>query len=787
MASMVDWVHEETRQGTGVHVDSSSSSGRRSGWGLRGARGGHHEAGRGRGSSEVTPASKAKAPPSPTNKHGGDGSEAVELYVCYRREEATAAEMPARMHAQESAEDEALSTGFGQLPNAHSTCASDQRTGSDASTREPSTPSRSPSAALERYVVARSSAEGGSTSSSTTHKLRSAEYACEMLTCAERVDEAVENAVCDRQHSTSASRRADVLAAMAPMKLRRVSERAAAVSRQDPCALVHLLQKDSNETALQDAYDAVSAASALSCQWLSFGPRKRGYAVSFADNPAHHPHHADKARKTQFPFLWSLNSLAMKYEWRLEEAFKACEDALRGLDELRARLPTTARLVRFASRTDVFRRVELSSRHATTISPAQSFHSSIADDEEYCQSKYDADSVDDFLTDAAPLGTGVDSSEIFACRDRDGALFLTSNYRVADDLLRDAAAASPGGDDVEPGSPPPMIEDDDHPVDPDDAVRRHSDTETAALRASLDKVVVERHSTGNKTQQENDHQPAWKTPGPAILATTTIYKSVDDPRKLALDDGDEIWAVAIDDREYYYCVMEDLSDRRRRLVLLAPATVMAAERGDTGSASTQAILAKLFPAVETRVTRPEHFDCWYSPINVFVAGLIAKRNVLFLDATEHQRITNVCGKKKMFYVKRPAASVDEAYKFSPPTQHHVERLLCTERPQVVRFDPDINTDVVPPVQSLMSQVLPSMRCDAVRCGHRRVGSQSASQRALFDTGLLCYSWPRPSPIASCWWYSAADLVDDLLARRGAEGATVDVVSILYAREACRFL
>jgi len=375
---------------------------------------------------------------------------------------------------------------------------------------------------LGRYVVARSEETGA---------LRSAEYACELLSCVERVDEAVENAVvADRQHTSEKSRRADVLAGMAPSKLRRVAELAASVSRQDPSALVDILRKDPFEKALQEAYDVVARTAGHARQWLSHTPLKRAYARSFSSMQ---------------------RSLASKYVEILEEAFKECEEVLRGLDALRGRLPRIARLVRFASRTDIWHR-QLSSR-GHSLSPVHSFSSTEQGDDDLAQSKYAADRVDDFLTDAAPLGVGVDSSEIFACRDLDGSLFLTSNYRVADDLLRrDDAVPLRDGEDVTPPLSP----------EPPGLLDRRSESDAAAL-ADVPPPALERYS-------DVTHAAAnWKLQqqGPAVLATTTIYKAIDDTHKIALDPGDQIWAVTIDQRDYYFCVMEDDSDRGLRHAL----------------------------------------------------------------------------------------------------------------------------------------------------------------------------------------------------------------------------
>ena len=414
---------------------------------------------------------------------------------------------------------------------------------------------------LERYVVARTittpTVDNERHSMSSAHHLfhhnnhhhharatqRTAEYAAEMLERAEAVDEAVERAVCDSQHSTAASRKTDVLAAMAPMKLRRLAEKAAAVSRQHPQALVNILKKDPNETALQEAFDALTSAAASACQWLSFAPWKRGYAVSlarssverpsshtdgdaFEERGSHHQltttnlptvetssstgssvagnnHHVQQHHRRLLPLgRGAPNSLAVKYANKLDDAFLRIQAALTKLDTLRGRLPTTARLVRFAARAiDPERhKDDTASESSETVTPPGDF---AFDPETIAASKYTPDNVDDFLTDAAPLGIGIFSSEIFACRDRDGSLFLTSNWRTAEAVH-----------------------------DPHD---------------------------------ESDHKEA--RPRPAVLATTTIYKVIDDPRKMALDDGDEIWGCTIDDREYFFCVMADQSDRGLRHAL----------------------------------------------------------------------------------------------------------------------------------------------------------------------------------------------------------------------------
>lgn len=382
---------------------------------------------------------------------------------------------------------------------------------------------------LKRYVVARS----GNASTRERETVRFAEYAQVLLSCVERANEAVENVICDCQRTTSASRQADVLAAKAPAKLRSVAERAASIARQDPAALVEILSKDPDETALQVAFDAVSKASEHACTWLSYGPFKRGFALS--RNP-----------RRGVP-----QQLALKYASRLLNALRACDEALLALDALRARLPRIARLVRFSSRTDVWQR-QLS-RSQSSVSSLQStgFDSEPDANEELEKCKYSAEDVDDFLTEAAPMGLGVNHCEILACRDRDGSLFLTSNYRVAEDLLLSDAT------EVE------QI-DGDGDASHDDAqspIERSSESDALLDDDVVGTEVPTRHSA-SATVPSNENDISWRRQqhGPAVLVHTTIYKSIEDPRKMALDHGDEIWAVTIDDHDYYYCVMEDSSD-----------------------------------------------------------------------------------------------------------------------------------------------------------------------------------------------------------------------------------
>jgi len=331
-----------------------------------------------------------------------------------------------------------------------------------------------------------------------------------MLERAEAVDEAVGNASCDQQHTTAASRKTDVLALRVPMMLRKLAEKAAAVARQDPAGLANLMRLDPNEVTLQEAFEALENAATQACQWLSFNPLKRGYARSMKAGQQNKTqqqhddafeergslsaldasyHHSSSSRhqhhNRRFPLAALARppgnvSLAAKYATLLEDAFKRIQTSLAALDVLRARLPTKPSLVRFGSASVCPAILEEPQVPTTPASPW--------DDEALATAKYAAEDVDDFLTDAAPLGMGIFCSEVFACRDpHDGALFLTSNWRTAD-------------------------------------------------------------AVGQK----------------AVLATTTIYKVLDDPRKMALDDGDQIWAVTIDGHDYFFCVMADNSDRGLR-------------------------------------------------------------------------------------------------------------------------------------------------------------------------------------------------------------------------------
>lgn len=444
----------------------------------------------------------------------------AELYVVYHPGDsgsAVAQESPVGVRATDAMPTrftESLDSGYDRLPS--------RRTFSDPGINSRRTP-------LKRYVVARS----GSACPTGSETVRFAEYAQELLSCVERVNDAVENAVCDCQRTTSASRQADLLAAKTPAKLRSVAERAASIARQDPSALVDILSKDPDETALQVAFDAVSKASEHACTWLSYGPYKRGFAISLTT-------------RRNGP-----QQLALKYVSRLLDASRACDEALFALDALRARLPRIARLVRFSSRTDVWQR-QLS-RSQSSVSSLQStgFESEPDLNEELEKCKYSAEDVDDFLTEAAPMGLGVNHCEILACRDRDGSLFLTSNYRVAEDLLlRDATDldridgdGDASHDDAQ--SPRERRSESDAPLDDDD-----------------EESEVPTHHSASATVSNNENDTSWRPQqhGPAVLVQTTIYKSIEDPRKMALDHGDQIWSVTIDDHDYYYCVMEDNSD-----------------------------------------------------------------------------------------------------------------------------------------------------------------------------------------------------------------------------------
>eukprot|EP00633_Aureoumbra_lagunensis_P005487 CAMPEP_0197309238 /NCGR_PEP_ID=MMETSP0891-20130614/7797_1 /TAXON_ID=44058 ORGANISM="Aureoumbra lagunensis, Strain CCMP1510" /NCGR_SAMPLE_ID=MMETSP0891 /ASSEMBLY_ACC=CAM_ASM_000534 /LENGTH=542 /DNA_ID=CAMNT_0042794187 /DNA_START=93 /DNA_END=1721 /DNA_ORIENTATION=- len=387
-----------------------------------------------------------------------------------------------------------------------------------------------PQPKVEKYIVARMGQARKSGQNEIEKFVRTAEYACEMLTRAEKVDLAVEKTSCDERNATAASKRTDILAARTPMKLRKLAERAAAITRQDARALVHLLKHDPNETSLQDAFDAMIHAADIAQQWLSFAPIKRGYAVSRHASTSTDSVLQNNISQSNNKHTWTnwapALPLAVKYETRLGDAFRRVDSALEHLDALRARLPISARSVRFASSADVYLR-QPSPTHSEEnpdYRASYSSHTAIfsADHNDDLEStKFPPHLIDDFLTDSAPLGVGVMSSEIFACRDRDGSLFLTSNYRVADDLLRD------------------------------------SGMDTLRLRQC---GGVYNTSTANDSKEET----AISKDCPAILATTTIYKSIDDPRHLALDEGDEIWAVSIDNHEYFFCVIADHSDRGLR-------------------------------------------------------------------------------------------------------------------------------------------------------------------------------------------------------------------------------
>ena len=97
-------------------------------------------------------------------------------------------------------------------------------------------------------------------------------------------------------------------------------------------------------------------------------------------------------------------------------------------------------------------------------------------------------------------------------RDREGTLFLTSNYRVADDLIRDANNAS--NDDVAK-------------EDRRLSLRRHaSDNDIAPPRMPLPSADNDdpRPSVDVRILDNSLHDATWRAhQGPGTLAATTIY------------------------------------------------------------------------------------------------------------------------------------------------------------------------------------------------------------------------------------------------------------------------
>ncbi|KAJ1455741.1 hypothetical protein M885DRAFT_519471 [Pelagophyceae sp. CCMP2097] len=302
------------------------------------------------------------------------------------------------------------------------------------------------------------------------------DYSEMLMECAATVEDAVEAAVCDEQRTSAASRRADLLAASAPAKIRRLAELAGRVVRSQPEALVSLLELEPQSTVLQEAFDAADGIAEACSAWLSFLPLKRGFAVSRFHNS---------------------HSLALKYAEKLEARFVCADAAVRKLDLLQQRLPAVQRRVRFDNRVGerLVKRADFSS-HCCLFGLDDPPGGVVV-----LEDRFAAGNVEDFLTDAAPLGLGVDSTHLFCFRTSRNEVFLTSSPTVADAFSL-AAAAAPDADQI-----------------------------------------VE----------------------PKVLATTTLYQTVDKPRKLALCESDEIWRATIDGRAYFFCV--DDVDRGLRHLL----------------------------------------------------------------------------------------------------------------------------------------------------------------------------------------------------------------------------
>ena len=211
--------------------------------------------------------------------------------------------------------------------------------------------------------------------------------------------------------------------------MRRLCDKACAVVKVDALALVSLLRLDERRpgapSAVAASYAAAFRVARDARAWLGFAPVKRGYAVSLSANGA--------------------NSLAAKYEHLLRDGFAACDAALDALDGLRCRLPVPSRVVRFArpnadqkggaageAEDDDDVLDDAPQNRRTSFPRSQRTFSVVADDaDDDSGFKFAPDRCDDFLTDAAPLGHGIDDGALFACCDG-AAVFFTSNARVAE-------------------------------------------------------------------------------------------------------------------------------------------------------------------------------------------------------------------------------------------------------------------------------------------------------------------------------------------------------------------
>ena len=213
-----------------------------------------------------------------------------------------------------------------------------------------------------------------------------------------------------------------------------------------------------------------------------------------------------------------MNSLALKYEAMLRQNFRDIEAALASLDALRSRLPVAARTVRFqaggcwedAVLPESSSASSAASPRRVSLPRGASYY---GDDEDR---KFAPNKCDDFLTDAAPLGRGVVDAALFACFDGETP-FFTSDSRIAE-MCAHATPNTP--------KPPP---------------------------------------DGDNATPGDDGDAAGDRGG--IRARTILYQKLDDAQQIAIDQDDEIWAADIDGRPYYYCVMEDGSDRGLRHLL----------------------------------------------------------------------------------------------------------------------------------------------------------------------------------------------------------------------------
>ena len=228
----------------------------------------------------------------------------------------------------------------------------------------------------------------------------------------------------------SRTRRPGLVARSSATAIEDSSEAGADASRsRSRSAISAVSRRYSEPSPLALAYAAAFRVARDARAWLGFAPAKRSYAVSLSAS--------------------GVNSLAQKYEQLLRDGFEDAEAALQALDALRTRLPVPQRVVRFVRGSefeDVEEEEDAAQNRRTSFPRARTFSSGGADDDESL--KFAPEAADDFLTDAAPLGQGMDDSALFACRDG-GKLFFTSSCRVAEQC----AYAGRGAPDADASRP----------------------------------------------------------------------------------------------------------------------------------------------------------------------------------------------------------------------------------------------------------------------------------------------------------------------------------------------